>query len=80
MGRTKKVGSAGKFGARGGSTVRGRRAEVEAVMRRKHSCPQCASNAVKRESIGIWRCNRCGYTFAGGAYTLQTKPAAAVRR
>jgi large subunit ribosomal protein L37Ae len=28
---------------------------------------------VKRESVGVWKCKKCDYTFTGGAYTPTTK-------
>jgi large subunit ribosomal protein L37Ae len=28
---------------------------------------------VKRTSIGVWKCGKCGFTFTGGAYTPTTK-------
>ena len=69
MGRTKKVGSSGKFGVRYGSTVRSRIRKIEESMRASHRCPNCRSRGtLKRLSVGIWTCRKCGYTFAGGAY------------
>ncbi|MHA1711498.1 MAG: 50S ribosomal protein L37ae [Candidatus Freyarchaeota archaeon] len=68
MGRTKKVGVAGRFGARYGVRVRDRVKKIETQMKQKHKCPKCTTKAVKRVSVGIWTCRKCGYTFAGGAY------------
>ncbi len=75
MGRTKVVGSAGRFGARYGSTLRKRVAAIERKMKsKKHRCPRCYSRGtLERVSIGIWRCRKCGYTFAGGAWVPRTQ-------
>ena len=54
MGRTKKVGSTGRFGTRYGATVRKRVKKVEQDVKRPHTCPSCDSLKVKRTSIGIW--------------------------
>lgn len=68
MGRTKKVGPAGRFGARYGVRVRDRIRKIENLMKQKHKCPSCNTRTVKRVSTGIWSCRKCGYTFTGGAY------------
>jgi len=72
MGRTKKVGRAGRFGARYGATIRARVAKIEAVEKERHKCPSCQTKAVHRISTGIWSCRKCGYTFTGGAYVPAT--------
>ncbi len=73
MGRTRKVGIAGRFGARYGATIRLRVKEIEEAMRAPHRCPRCKTRGkLKRISIGIWTCKKCGYTFAGGAYLPST--------
>ena len=73
MGRTYKVGPSGSFGARYGTVARKRYSTVITALRAPHECPQCRINAVKRLSVGIWLCGRCGYKFAGGAYVPTTK-------
>ena len=73
MGRTKKVGLAGGFKARYGATVRKRYVEATVESRKLHSCPKCRALTVKRQSIGIWSCRKCGFTFTGGAYVPSTK-------
>ena len=71
--RKKKVGPTRGLGARYGSTVRKRYAKVLSEMKKPHRCPRCDSRSVRRESVGVWVCRKCGLTFTGGAYTPVTK-------
>ena len=80
MGRTKKVGPSRGLGARYGSTVRKRYVRVTAGLKKAHRCPQCGFLRVKHESVGVWKCRKCGYTFAGGAYTPVTKLGVVAKR
>ena len=73
MGRTKKVGLTGSFGARYGTAPKKKYLDIVRKMRRFHECPHCHTKSVKRKSVGIWECRKCHYTFAGGAYVPQTK-------
>lgn len=58
---------------RGGASLRKRWTRITSTMRRPHKCPSCTSKAVKRISVGIWNCTKCGYQFAGGAYQPATR-------
>ena len=58
---------------RGGATVRKRYGRIQRTIKATHKCPSCASPSVTRESVGVWSCRKCGYKFAGGAYTPTTK-------
>jgi large subunit ribosomal protein L37Ae len=71
--RTKKVGPTRGLGSRYGATVRKRYIKVLKEMKRPHRCPQCGLQRVKRVSVGVWKCRKCGFTFTGGAYTPTTK-------
>lgn len=71
--KTKKVGPTRGLGPRYGSTVRKRYMKVVKELKRPHMCPQCGFRRVKRESVGVWRCRKCDFTFTGGAYTPSTK-------
>ena len=73
LGRTYKVGPSGSFGARYGTVARKRYSTVVGPLRAFHECPQCHISGVKRLSVGIWLCRRCGYKFTGGAYAPSTK-------
>ena len=67
---TKKVGSSGRFGARYGKTLKVKIATIEKQQKKKHKCPDCGKFRVKRVSLGIYHCNKCGKKFTGKAYTL----------
>jgi large subunit ribosomal protein L37Ae len=54
--------------------------KVMIELKKPHRCPQCGFNRVKRESVGIWKCSKCEYTFAGGAYTPVTKLGVVAKR
>jgi large subunit ribosomal protein L37Ae len=69
----RKVGLAGGFGARYGTVARRQYVEVVTGLRSKHECPRCKFQTVKRFSVGVWHCRKCGFKFAGGAYTPTTK-------
>lgn len=71
--RTKKVGPTRGLGPRYGSTVRKRYIKIVKELKKPHTCPQCGLPHVKRESVGVWKCRKCGFTFTGGAYTPTTK-------
>lgn len=65
---------------RGGATVRKRWSRIVSAKNAPHKCPSCSSPTVERESVGIWRCTKCDYRFAGGAYLPQTKTGRASMR
>jgi len=65
-----KSGSAGRFGARYGLTIRQKVAKIEAKQRRKQKCPFCNKIKVKRLSYGIWHCLKCLKTFTSKAYEV----------
>lgn len=69
-----------RLGARYGATLRKRLVEVEEGLRVKHDCPSCGRRSVKRVSVGVWKCGKCGYTFTGGAYQPVTKLGEASKR
>jgi large subunit ribosomal protein L37Ae len=72
MGRTKKVGSTGRFGTRYGATVRKRVRKIDNILKTRHLCPSCGSKKVNRVSIGIWECSFCGFRFTGGSWAPET--------
>lgn len=69
MGRTKKVGASGRFGARYGLKIKKRFLDVNTKLKSKNICPSCQSDKLKRTSAGIYECKKCGNKTTGGAYT-----------
>ena len=68
---TKKVKSAGRFGARYGRKLRKRVTDIESQQKKKHTCPYCSkTGSVKRLSSGVWNCKKCGSKFTSKAYTV----------
>jgi large subunit ribosomal protein L37Ae len=68
MGRTKKIGTTGRYGPRYRIKIRRQTASIERNLRKRHKCPRCMHQSVTRVSTGIWKCKRCSLKFAGGAY------------
>jgi large subunit ribosomal protein L37Ae len=58
------------LGQKYGGTLRKRYARIYRTLKTARECPSCASMKLRRQASGIWRCNSCGYTVAGGAYSL----------
>ena len=71
--KTKKVGSAGRFQARYGVRSRTRVRDVEQQQRAKYPCKHCGQKTVTRIGTSIWKCKKCGVTYAGGAYIPRTE-------
>ena len=55
-----------------GVSLRKREQAVIKQQKAKYKCDTCGKTAVKRISTGIWKCNYCNATYAGGAYTFKT--------
>lgn len=67
---TKKVYTAGRFGARYGKKIRQQVIDIEKKQKGWHKCPYCTKNRVKRVSKGIWQCRSCKAKFANRAYEM----------
>ncbi len=66
----KKIGSAGRFGARYGRKLRSKINNVEKIQRKKQKCPYCSRLAAKRLAMGIFECKKCNAKFTGKAYVV----------
>jgi len=77
--RTKKVGVTGKYGTRYGASLRKQVKKIDLQQHAKYPCPFCGKTAVRRESVGIWKCRGCKKTMAGGAWSITTAAAVTAR-
>ena len=68
MGRTKKVGTTGRFGTRYGLKAKILLRKIEKQQKLKHECPICKKMKLTRVAAGIWQCKGCGSKMTGGAY------------
>lgn len=73
MPKRKKKSYGLRLRTRGGASVRKLWTRITSDMKSPHKCPRCTSRKVRRVSVGIWSCTKCGYRFAGGAYQPSTK-------
>ncbi|MCK4779582.1 MAG: 50S ribosomal protein L37ae [Candidatus Lokiarchaeota archaeon] len=77
MGKLKKVGITGKYGARYGSTLRKRTRLILEKEKGDIKCPKCETKgSIHRISTGIWHCKKCDAKFTGGAYYIETQQGA----
>lgn len=74
--KARKVGSAGRFGARYGRVARKRVSEIEAQMKDA----TVDGDSVKRVGTGVWVNEETGERFTGGAYRPQTPGGRSVGR
>jgi len=58
-----------RFGPRYGRRTKHKFAKIEIEQHKKHKCPYCNKDGVKRVSAGIWECKKCNQKFTGKAYT-----------
>lgn len=66
--RAGKGSTAKRFGARYGARLRKVVDEIERLQYATYKCEKCGRIAVRRVSVGIWACRKCGHKFAGGAW------------
>jgi len=74
--KARKVGSAGRFGARYGRVARKRVSEIEDEMQNA----TVDGDSVKRLGTGVWLNEETGETFTGGAYRPETPGGRSVQR
>ncbi len=69
----KTLGSVKRFGPRYGGTVKEKLYKVEKQSRATYKCPYCHKEKVRKQSLGIWSCKKCGAKFTGKAYSVPKK-------
>ncbi|MFH1063714.1 MAG: hypothetical protein V1729_01390 [Candidatus Woesearchaeota archaeon] len=79
MAKKTNSGSTNRYGPRYGRRNKEKVAAIEKGHRGLHKCPFCNYVKVKRESRGIWFCDKCKAKFAGKAYTYEQVKKASAR-
>ncbi len=72
MSKKSKKKSAG-IGVRYGRTVRNQWATIKQNLKVNQYCQKCGTQSVRRMSVGLWQCRKCGFTFSGAAYSPTSK-------
>ncbi|XP_032707034.1 60S ribosomal protein L37a-like [Lontra canadensis] len=76
--RTKKVGTAGKYGTCYDASL-GKMLKIEIKQHAKYTCSFCGKTKMRRRAVGIWRCGSCMKTVAGVAWTYNATSAVTVK-
>jgi len=71
MARTKKAGTAGRYGPRYGRKIRYNVRTVEKIAKSGQECPNCGKPKIKRLAPGIYECKSCRAKVTGKAYTVK---------
>ena len=71
--KSSNAGSAKRYTTRYGGSNRQKVGAIESESRKKHKCPYCNANRVRRITYGVWNCTKCLKKFTGKAYTLSTR-------
>jgi len=71
--RTKKIDSAGRFGSKYGKGIRDEIVAIEKLSKATYECPSCHKKGLRRESMGIWVCKKCGKKYTGKAFRPPSK-------
>jgi len=59
------------LGPKYGATLRKRYTRIYRQLKSRRNCPSCGSVRFKRDAVGVWSCEKCGYTSAAGAYSYE---------
>jgi large subunit ribosomal protein L37Ae len=73
MAKLKKMGIAGRFGPRYGTSIRNRWRDVMVKQKSEQKCPKCFTKIKNmRAFVGVWECKKCGAKFTGGAWISES--------
>lgn len=67
------LGSVKRFGTRYGTTPKLKLAKIEKIQKKPQTCISCGKAKARRIAAGIYKCEKCGTKFTGGAYFVEAK-------